>query len=162
MPWVSFETQGIQLVRKGLERLRRKVPLVSRQRIYDAMVKIRRIMKEPGLPPTYPIHWDSTRQRKAFFATDGFGRGIPTRRTGAYQRAWQIIKTDNGYDVGNPLSHSIYLAGTARSGRRQSRIHRGRWPLFVNAINKVIGKLPRAVREGLKQTARQIGFRVED
>jgi hypothetical protein len=42
----------------------------------------------PG-PVKYPIRWTSAKQRRAFFATDGFGRGIPTRRTGAVAK-WEI------------------------------------------------------------------------
>ena len=41
----------------------------------------RRLAVQPGAVRR-PIRWTSERQRRAFFATDGFGRGIPTRRTG--------------------------------------------------------------------------------
>lgn len=34
---------------------------------------------EPG-EPTYPLRWTSDKQRRAFFATNGFGRGIPAKR----------------------------------------------------------------------------------
>lgn len=37
----------------------------------------------------YPIHWKSAKQRRAFFATNGFGRGIPTPRTHALSNGWQ-------------------------------------------------------------------------
>jgi hypothetical protein len=30
----------------------------------------------------YPIQWTSEKQRRAYFATNGFGAGIPYRRTG--------------------------------------------------------------------------------
>jgi len=33
-------------------------------------------------PVKYPIEWTSEKQRKAFFATDGFGGGIPYKRKG--------------------------------------------------------------------------------
>jgi hypothetical protein len=46
----------------------------------------------PG-PPKYPIRWTSEKQRKAFFATNGFGGGIPTRRTGRLPAAWRLIVT---------------------------------------------------------------------
>ncbi len=39
------------------------------------------ITKNPG-PPKYPIRWKSEKQRRAFFATDGFGKGIPYKRIG--------------------------------------------------------------------------------
>jgi hypothetical protein len=47
------------------------------------------LQQEPG-PPKYPIRWTSERQRRAFFATDGFGRGIPTKRSHAMSQAWQV------------------------------------------------------------------------
>jgi hypothetical protein len=48
------------------------------------------LQQEPG-SPKYPIRWTSERQRRAFFATDGFGRGIPTKRSHALSQAWQVI-----------------------------------------------------------------------
>lgn len=42
----------------------------------------------PG-PPHHPILWSSERQRKAYFASGGFGRGIPSTRTGEIVGAWQ-------------------------------------------------------------------------
>lgn len=42
----------------------------------------------PG-PVRYPIEWQSERQRRAFFATDGFGSGIPYQRTGRLYAGWR-------------------------------------------------------------------------
>jgi hypothetical protein len=163
MPFITVKiVPPARLVAKRFERLRRKIPLISLQRLYDAAVAIRHVMKEPGKPISHPVHWDSPRQRKAFFATDGFRRGIPTRRTDEYIRAWQVIKIEHGYDVGNPLAHARYIGGTPKSIRRQSRIHRGRWNLLKTTIDRVVGKLPRKVRESLKITARREGFRTKD
>lgn len=175
MPWMSWRViPPASLVQKRFERLRKKIPLISRQRIYDAAIEIRKRMKKVGKKPTYPIQWDSEKQRKAFFATKGtFIRGydgpskIPTKRTGEYVRAWKVIPVlkspaDVGYDVGNPLSHAKYIGGTVRSTRRQSRIHRGRWPLFKEAIDAVVKRLPKSVKRSLQQIARQEGFRTKE
>jgi hypothetical protein len=163
MPFLSIKIiPPASIVARRFERLRKKIPLVSRQRLFDAAVAIRKKMKEPGRPPVYPIQWDTVRQRKAFFASDGFGRGIPTRRTGDYLKAWQVIRREDGYDVGNPLSHSKYIGSTARSTRRQSRIHKGRWNLFKVVKDRVIKKLPKTVKRVLKEIARQEGFGVKD
>lgn len=162
MPFLSVKIiPPAQLIQKRFERLRRQIPLVSRKRMYDAMVAIRHQMKQPGAKPNYPIPWDSPGQQKVFFASDGFGRGIPTRRSNDYIKGWQVIRTENGYDVGNPLAHAKYIGGTARSTSRQSRIHRGRWNLFKVVKDKVIAKLPKAVKESLQQIARQEGFRTK-
>jgi hypothetical protein len=162
MPFLSVRiVPPAQLIQKRFERLRRQIPLVSRKRMYDAMVAIRHEMKQPGAKPDYPIHWDTRKQQKAFFASDGFGRGIPTKRSGEYIKAWQVIRAENGYDVGNPLAHAKYIGGTARSTNRQSRIHRGRWNLFKEVKDKVLARLPKAVKESLQQIARHEGFKTK-
>lgn len=51
---------------------------------------IPQLQEEPG-PVVYPIMWTSERQRKAFFATDGFGAGIPTRRAGRTRMGWMLV-----------------------------------------------------------------------
>lgn len=35
------------------------------------------------------LRWTSDRQRKAYFASDGFGRGIPTQRKGTIAGKWK-------------------------------------------------------------------------
>lgn len=42
----------------------------------------------PG-PVQYPFEFGTAKSRRAFFATQGFGRGIPTVRTDTLKRAWQ-------------------------------------------------------------------------
>lgn len=65
----------------------------QRQRIARKLRK--ELRTEPG-PVKYPIQWSSAKQRKAFFATDGFGRGIPTKRTGALVKAWEVSFQSDG------------------------------------------------------------------
>lgn len=67
---------------------------------------------EPGRPQ-YPIRWASERQRRAFFATDGFGRGIPTRRTGALTNAWQAVYNpeDTAVELRNPVAYMKFVQG---------------------------------------------------
>src|SRR5262245_21771646 len=60
-----------------------------------------------------PIRWKSARQRRAYFASNGFGRGIPSRRTGRLQNAWEITYRPLTKDgVG-----SITIANTAPEAR---------------------------------------------
>lgn len=35
--------------------------------------------------------WTSEKQRRAFFATNGFGKGIPYKRTGKLNRSWEVF-----------------------------------------------------------------------
>lgn len=60
---------------------------LSRKRIKQNMLDDIRNAPEK---PKYPIRWKTERQRRAFFATDGFGKGIPYQRTGGLQRSWRV------------------------------------------------------------------------
>lgn len=72
------------------------------------------LTETPG-PPQYPIRWKTERQRRAFFATDGFGRGIPTERSGALQAGWEIEFTGAGFDIDvavvNETDYAIFVQG---------------------------------------------------
>jgi hypothetical protein len=54
-----------------------------------------RLKVEPK-KPTYPLRWKSERQRRAFFATDGFGGGIPSTRSGKLLASYDVQVTDIG------------------------------------------------------------------
>lgn len=58
---------------------------------------LRKLTILPG-PPVYPIRWKSEKQRRAFFASKGFGRGIPTRRSNKLLQGWKVawIPTPDG------------------------------------------------------------------
>lgn len=171
MPAVSIQVTS-KIVRKGLENLRKKIPLISRARLKETADAIKREMRAEYEKPTYPIKWDSKKQRIAYFATDAFtysrenpkpkgqkNTHIPYKRTHKARKAWKVIKTETGYDVFNPLSHTQYLYGRS-SGAGQSKIHKGRAPLFKTVYEKYIAKLPKTVVAHLKTIARREGFTV--
>lgn len=124
--------------------------------LWDAAQEIRNEMQEPGKPIVYPVQWDSTKQRKAFFATNGFGRGIPTKRTGQGVNAWKAIKIQDGAQTSNPLAHIRHVSGFG-----QSRIHRGRWKVFNIVVAGVLRRLPPKVKNRLIVTFQREGFRVQ-
>jgi len=81
-------------------------------------------------PDDYPIEWTSEKQRLAYFATDGFGAGIPYRRTGSMTGSWTVegIELSNAYDivVKNPVPYAKFVVGllsTAQSPYMQ-RFHK--------------------------------------
>ena len=71
---------------------------------------LRRMYRDPG-PVKRPIRWKSAKQRRAYFATDGFGRGIPTRRTGNIQRAWRAVLEEEQIAFVNDNDAASYLQG---------------------------------------------------
>lgn len=72
-----------------------------------------RLGQSPG-PVVYPIQWTTPKQQRAFFATDGFGGGIPTTRTGAILNSWQVIVgiPENTIGLRNPHPAAQFVIGT--------------------------------------------------
>lgn len=73
----------------------------------------------------YPIMWTTEKQRKAFFASDGFGRGIPTRRTGKVSQGWKVTFKDKVIKLYNRVPYARYVYGGFDSRtENQQRFHR--------------------------------------
>lgn len=76
---------------------------------------LREVPRKRAFPGQYPLPFTTTKQRKAFYASDGFGKGIPYRRTGGTARAWYAeVKNSAGgvrFEVGNRSKHARYLYG---------------------------------------------------
>jgi hypothetical protein len=80
-----------------------------------------RLQVQPG-KVKYPIEWESEKQRRAFFATDGFGRGIGTPRTGALSKGWRV-DVDFGMDY-EISTYNIHDYAQYVVGDKQQRMHR--------------------------------------
>ena len=158
MPQLTIKVHGADIVRKGLEDLSNEIPKISRLRIYEMMRRAKARLSADAPRPSYPIDWDSEKQRRAYFATDGFGGGIPYRRTGAMPAGWEIVRVDpNGYRMENNQDNAVYVYGDY-SGARQSKIHRGRHPIFQEVLENEIQGLPEEIEQFIGYYARQKGF----
>lgn len=94
---------------------------VSRMQLYMkgqqgkiALKVIRKLGTVPGAP-VYPIRWKSERQRRAFFASKGFGRGIPTQRKNVIIKAWTADVRTDAYGgvitLNNPHKAWVFIQG---------------------------------------------------
>lgn len=89
----------------------------------DALVVRRyaktRLRRVPGSVKR-PIKWTSEKQWRAFFATDGFGRGIPTRRTNEMVDSWDVRFTfvGDGAEVAltNDTDYWRFVVGDEQQG----------------------------------------------
>jgi hypothetical protein len=106
-------------------------------------------MMVEGAPVSYPIQWDSERQKRAYFATGGFGSGIPYQRTGSYTYGGEVIEKPYGAQFFNP--HPAGAIGGALKGW-QSSIHAGRWPHLLDVIRMAVAKLPQRIRNKVVTT----------
>lgn len=117
--------------------------------------RIQRRMKVPGKPITYPVNWDSVRQMIAYFASNGFGEGIPSRRKGRYEEGWQVRGIPNGVELGNRERSARFIGGLPSGndlspGKKQSNIHKGRWPRLRPVVDEEVKQLPQDVIDRLR------------
>ncbi len=85
----------------------------------------------PGDYPEGHLEWESERQQRAYWATDGFGKGIPYPRTGELPAAWAIEPFREADGIGasivnrNPAAPFVYGSlAKSNPGRFQQRFHR--------------------------------------
>jgi hypothetical protein len=147
--------KGAEIVRQVEQDLRAELPKVGRLKLRNVIERIRSKMRGQGKKSSRPVRWDSDKQRMAFFATGGFGRGIPTVRTGTYLRGWEVVEKDSAIGLINKTAGAKYIGGNAY-GLGQSRIHKNRWRLLRDVIDQEIDKLPDEMRAALFVVARRV------
>lgn len=114
--------------------------LVNRSIRGDAEKRlIPQLQAEPSTV-VYPVAWTTERQRRAFFATNGFGAGIPTRRTGKTRAGWALVGeiTSAGAGAGAlrvennvPAARYVYFP-------RQQQFHKNTGWVGSDTINRIV------------------------
>jgi hypothetical protein len=61
--------------------------------------------------PGKPYQWQSEKQRRAFFASDGFGQGIPTKRTGELKSSWNYEIQGDSVKIINQANYAQFVIG---------------------------------------------------
>lgn len=117
-----------------LKTVPRKFKALYRKRI-DTLAK-KTLQQLQRTPPKVkrPIEWTSRKQQRAYFASRGFGKGIPTIRTGKLQDGWKVINesdfTEGLFTVYNDSTVRDYFTGAIVyyeefvTGVSQQRFHR--------------------------------------
>ena len=154
---MTVKTVGAELVRQGLQDLTAQVPLIGRQGIYDMMLDVRAVLRTPGHRPTYPIRWDTDKQRRFVLAMLTASGNLPYHRTDALPGGWDIERVSNGYRLYNSKPAAVYLFGNYE-GARQSSIHEGRWPIAQQITELALQRLPADIEQNISYYARNKGF----
>lgn len=154
---MTVKATGAEIVRKGLADLEAEIPKIARRDIYDMMREVRSIMRTPGRRPTYPIQWDSDKQRRYVLALLRSQDNLPYQRTDELPSGWDIERTGHGYRLFNRAPQAVYLYGNFE-GARQSKIHEGRHPIVQQAVEAHIVDLPPAIEQHITYYGREKGF----
>jgi hypothetical protein len=99
--------------------------------------------------------WKSERQRRAFFATDGFGGGIPYRPTGKLEAGWDVEYTNRDpysgeFTVVNPVAYAQFVQVDFAQ------------PMHLDSGWPQLAPLVAQVREDIQEVAIQTWFTVSD
>ena len=102
-----------------------------------------------------PYQWQSEKQRKAYFATNGFGGGIPYQRTNEMQGGWYVHESNSDWsrvNVQNKMPYAQYVMGD-----RQQRGHiADKWRHFAQVVSdNMAGAIRHAQAEVGKLIARR-------
>lgn len=79
-----------------------------------------------------PYQWQSEKQRKAYFASDGFGNGIPYQRTGTMSDGWTYTQTSDWtrVNIENSTDYTRYVVGeTMQDGHAKDG-----WRYYLDTI----------------------------
>jgi hypothetical protein len=118
-PIVSFKVRGIEEIQAFLKALPKGTMKVAIAAMSEFMLGD----EHHGLrynPPRKthgkgnPYHWQSDKQRRAFFATGGFGRGVPSKRTGKLSGGWQSSVDPYRKTLFNRVPYAKYVQGDAQ------------------------------------------------
>ena len=150
MPLVTCQADVTNAV-QGLDRFIKNLQTMAEKDLVDMATEVQKGMQvegegAPEYPPAWlspitgiPNSWDSDKQRKAFFATNGFGKGIPTERTGNYINGWSVNSIPGGAELSNTSGYAAAVGGSPGNGW-QSLIHQGRWPHILDVLARVVSE----------------------
>lgn len=139
---------NIKTVSKKIRYFIRRTPSAARSVLEDTAIRIQTRMNVRQEKSDYPVTWDSARQRRAFFATNGFGHGIPYERTGNTKFAVDK-RFENEIQLFAPHPAGAVF-GMPTANFWQSRIHRQTWPVLKTVLAEELKKLPKAIMASLK------------
>jgi hypothetical protein len=120
----------------------------------------------PPRDTSTPKDWETPKQMRAYFATDGFGKGIPYRRTGSKPMGWRV-EIDQQGNVTTVIIQNIWSAARYVFGNligspagTQQRMHtKTGWQLASPKVSKWFTELNDAIykryRERVKEARRR-------
>lgn len=135
--------------------------------------ELQTIPRKRNYPSDYPIEWTSDKQRKAYFASNGFGRGIPYKRTGNLAKSWVVLFTnENGkfaVVITNPVPSAKFVYGSLARNVQQAKRFQQRfhaitgWELASPIVNYWVDEVQKdfikKYRQAVGELAQKIGVK---
>lgn len=135
---VALDTNTLATLQRFAETLPEQTEAITKRviRPFVSRAVDHTLRRAPG-PVKYPIRWTSAKQRRAFFATDGFGHGIPYKRTGALVRSWHV-RGDYRRGLSSISVYNDADAAQFVQGARQQGFHKDTgWTSAANELQRI-------------------------
>ena len=115
-PIISFKVRGLEEVQAFLKALPRgtmkvAIAAMSEYILGDDTHGLRHYPPRRSHGAGNPYRWQSEKQRRAFFATKGFGKGIPSKRSYELLRGWQQSVDPYRKTLFNRVPYAKYVMG---------------------------------------------------
>lgn len=101
-----------------------------------------------------PYHWSSDRQRRAYFASNGFGGGIPYQRTQTLAQGWTTEGSGKNQIVVNEVPYAKYVKDFQQ---QPGHMYDG-WDIIQTDVLNRMGQILRKFEAGVKDAIRRLGL----
>jgi len=113
---IKFSIHGIKEVKEYIAGLPRGVKIAAMRAFATYIIGDERhgLKHEPAQVthgPGNPFKWTSDKQRRGFFASDGFGQGIPTTRTHEGVNSWTMTEKDSSWTSVKIEGGNVFVQG---------------------------------------------------
>jgi hypothetical protein len=138
---------------KQAERLKLLVQAATRSAldvIDTAVGQIKARMQVEPPPPSYPIKWDSEKQRRYVMAKLRKENNLPHTRTHEYINGFVQDRTDDSVTLSNP-DPAAAIGGFYMGW--QSNIHKGNWLSLTIEVDEVMSYVPEKIQEAVTKEA---------
>lgn len=112
---VTVDTDVLDAISEAAQESPRRMNRAYKRRIKRLRQQLLDELREYPGPVKYPFRWKSERQRRAFFASNGFGNGIPYVRTNTLKDGWvtHIRDQKDGavFEVENKADYAGFVVG---------------------------------------------------
>lgn len=137
---ITMKTPDFKAKTDAVRAMAAKISEYRQAATFEIMQEVQAKMQQPGAAPTYPIQWDSEKQRRKVFAILREQGGPPYKRTGDYEKSWKIEAVSNGVRLYSNSPATPFVGGNA-FGLVRSSIHTGRWQLTHDALQDGFAKM---------------------
>ncbi len=112
--WLKINTRNLEAVKEFISTLPRQIRGQATEAASEYLIgnESRGLKHYPARVQhgaDNPYQWQSGKQRRAYFASNGFGKGIPYQRTNSLSDGWTTINDGVKTAIVNDLPYATYV-----------------------------------------------------